>query len=217
MPHTNASARHSRFCQRRALGVTVAALSLAAGLVAACGKTPITSAQALQTQVASRQGAPTRAATTSTIHLTIVAQKPGSADGPVYTPSTNLTVPANALVTITIVNTDLGDATLPADSPFNKVMGVQGGVAKVDGIAYSELSRDKVAHTFTLPSLGVNVPIPGDVPPGQRSITVTFTFRTQGPGSYTWQCMAPCGDGPAGFGGPMTEQGYMMGSMTVVA
>jgi hypothetical protein len=154
-------------------------------------------------------------ATSSQVTLTILPQKPGaSIQGPAYTPG-NFALPANSLVTITIVNRDAGDTALPAESPYGRVSGVVGGVARVDGRAYSQLDGGKVAHTFTIPQLGVNVPIPGDTPQGQQGISVTFSFRTGAAGMYHWQCLDPCGGDPAGWGGPMATMGYMMGMITV--
>jgi len=151
----------------------------------------------------------------SNIHLSILPQKPNSSiQGPAYS-QTSLTVPANSLVTITIVNDDPGDTALPAGSPFAHVTGVTGGVAYVDGQAYNALDVARVAHTFTIPQLGVNVPIPGDTPVGQKTITVTFSFKTGSAGMFTWQCMDPCGSGSSGWGGPMATMGYMQGMLMV--
>lgn len=154
-------------------------------------------------------------APSSNIHLTILPQKPNSTiQGPAYS-QTSLTVPANSLVTITIINNDPGDTALPTGSPFAHVTGVTGGVAYVDGQAYRALDVAKVAHTFTVPQLGINVPIPGDIPAGQKAITVTFSFKTGAQGMFTWQCMDPCGSGASGWGGPMATMGYMQGMIMV--
>lgn|SRR5487761_1927728 len=204
------SSRWSRVSQFGLVGIS---LLLVGGAFAACGKTPVETGQ-LSSQTAKVLSA---VAPTKNVNLTIVPQKPGSAvQGPSYSPSTALVLPAHTLVTMTIVNADLGDTPLPSGSPFNRVTGVIGGSASVDGIAYNSLTLDKVAHTFTMPGLGVNVPIPGDVPAGKSGVTVTFSFMTGGDGVYMWQCMDPCGADPNGWGGPMTMKGYMMGSATVV-
>lgn len=151
----------------------------------------------------------------SQVTLTIVPQKPGSSiQGPAYSP-TNFSLPANSLVTLTIINRDAGDTALPPASPYAYVSGVVGGMARVDGRTYSLLDVTKVAHTFTIPQLGVSVPIPGDPPQGQQNISVTFSFRTGAAGMYRWQCMDPCGGAPAGWGGPMATMGYMIGMITV--
>lgn len=212
MTQHSASSQISHFSR---LGIAVISLALIGTAFAGCG---VATAKDGQPSSAATTGAPMMSAQAPTSHvtLTIVAQKPGSAvDGPAYTPSTSLTLPANSLVTVTITNDDAGDTALPANSPFAKVTGVQGGQALVDGAAYSSLSPDKVAHTFTIPGLGVSVPVPGDAPAGHKDITVTFSFKTAAAGHYMWQCMDPCGANPNGWGGPMATQGYMMGMVTV--
>jgi hypothetical protein len=190
---------------------SVAAMSLLlAGAFAACGKIP--SAGPMVAAAAPAVKLPTH------ITLTIAAQKPGSSiDGPAYMPDTNLTLPANSLITITIVNDDPGDTSLPAGSPFDTVKGVVGGAALFDGAPFKSLAPDKVAHTFTVPGLGVSVPIPGDVPAGHKDIAVSFSFKTGAAGLYYWQCMDPCGSDPNGWGGPMTATGFMKGALIVQA
>jgi len=44
---------------------------------------------------------------------------------------------------------------------------------------------------------------------------VTFTLHTGKAGSYTFQCLDPCGTGSNGFEGPMVTRGYMIGTLTV--
>ena len=46
--------------------------------------------------------------------------------------------------------------------------------------------------------------------------TITFTFHTDKPGEYRWQCFVPCAAGWLyGFGGPMQTVGYMDGYLIV--
>ena len=46
--------------------------------------------------------------------------------------------------------------------------------------------------------------------------TITFTFKTHGPGHYRWQCFVPCAAGyQNGFGGPMQTVGWMDGYLNV--
>jgi hypothetical protein len=146
----------------------------------------------------------------------IVPAKAGgpAANWPAYVASTPLTVPANTVVTVTIRNFDLGDAALAPNSPLAHVEGTVGGGAMVDGKAYAALDPAKVAHTFTIPLLGLNVPLPGDAPNNASYLTVTFSFRTHGAGTFLFQCLAPCGTG-TGFGGPMQSMAYMRGTLTV--
>ena len=146
--------------------------------------------------------------------MDILLNKPGGpSDWPAYAPS-NLTVPANSLVTLTIRNFDLGDTPLPPASPYSVVQGTQGSPT-MDGQPYVALDPAQVAHTFTIPALHLSVPIPGDAAPGAAFVTVTFTFRTGAAGVYMWQCFDPCGLGPGGFTGPMDSMGYMMGNLIV--
>jgi hypothetical protein len=65
-----------------------------------------------------------------------------------------------------------------------------------------------ISHTFTIATLGLSVPI------APKSKT-TFTFHTGTAGSYTWQCMDPCGSGPIGWAGAMSTKGYMSGHVSV--
>ena len=160
-----------------------------------------------------RQGTPV----TGSTHLTmdIVMNQAGmQKDWPAFSPS-NLVVPANSLVTITIRDYDLGNTAMPQDSPFTTVQGTVGTIATADGREYSSLAPDQIAHTFTIPQLNVNVPLPGDGMNGKAYHTVTFTFRTGAPGTYIFRCLDPCGTGPMGMMGPMMTQGYMIGTLTV--
>lgn len=157
------------------------------------------------------------AATTTHVALDIMPVKPGGPveDWPAYIASTPLTVPANSTVTVTIRNFDLGDAALAANSPLANVRGTVGDTALFNGKHYSSLDAAKVSHTFTIPQLGLNVPIPGDAPNDASFLTVTFSFHTGKAGTYTFQCYAPCGTGTGGFGGPMGSMAYMKGTLTV--
>ncbi len=145
--------------------------------------------------------------------LNIIVNQPGyQQDWPAYSPN-NLAVPANSLVTITLHDYDLGlDSPLPKGTPFATVQGTVGGVAYRNGQAYSSLAPAKIAHTFTIPQLHINVPLPGD---GKESDTISFTFHTGKAGTYLFQCFDPCGTGSSGFEGPMATKGYMVGTLTV--
>jgi heme/copper-type cytochrome/quinol oxidase subunit 2 len=149
------------------------------------------------------------------LNLNIVINQPGmQKDWPGYAPN-HLVVPANSIVTITLRDYDLGDTPLPNNSPFTTVQGTVGSRATVDGKVYSSLAPDKVAHTFTISQLHINVPLPGDAPKGATYDTITFTFHTGKAGTYTFQCLDPCGTGSTGWMGPMVTKGYMMGTLTV--
>ena len=149
------------------------------------------------------------------VNLGVVINQPGyQKDWPAYTPNT-LVVPANSLVTVTIRNYDLGDTPPPKGFPFTTVQGIVGGVAYADGHAYTALAPEKVAHTFTVPQLHINVPVPGDTTTGKPYVEVSFSFRTGAAGSYYFQCFDPCGTGSSGWEGPMATKGYMRGTLTV--
>jgi hypothetical protein len=132
-----------------------------------------------------------------------------------YAPSTALTLRAHSRATITIRNFDLDATPLPIDSPYTHVEGTVGGVAYADGIPYSTLDRMRIAHTFTVPDLDLNVPIPSSSPQGKSYVVVTFSFFTGTPRSYLWQCHDPCGDGVDGLDGPMADEAYMRGTLTI--
>ena len=135
--------------------------------------------------------------------------------GPAYVPST-FTLPANQLVTLTVVNFDNATA-LPAQ--YAKTSGIVGPMTiqtldsvhpNAAGTTTQTTSLDPntgVAHTFTMPDLGLNVPIA----PMSR---VTFTFHTPAAGTYVFRCMDPCGTGPAGWNAAMSAEGFMEGHVT---
>jgi len=158
------------------------------------------------------------------LHETLVIATPdmlGSEEKPAYMPS-NLVLPANSLVSITVVNFD--DATaLPAGSEqFAAAKGVRGPLQiqaldpanpnDTSGAVTTATSLDPakgVSHTFTITALGINVPIA----PKSR---VTFTIHTGKAGTYTWQCYDPCGGDPDGWGGAMADTGFMRGTLSVI-
>jgi hypothetical protein len=146
-----------------------------------------------------------------------------------YGPSTDLRVPAHSLVTVTIDQYDTGGTI--TNPYFAKVHGTVDGTMTVNGKSETGTNTDAVGHTFTIHAaptnqdpLYVSVPLPAqadDAQPAAGSdypapISVTFSFITNGPGAYVWNCEFPCGDGYyAKFGGPMATRGYMSGSFTV--
>jgi hypothetical protein len=164
-------------------------------------------------QSPARQETPVTSSTQLT--MDIVMNQPGmQKDWPAFS-TPNLVVPANSLVTVTIGDYDLGNTAMPQNSPFTTVQGTGGSFATADGQNYTSLASDKIAHTFTIPQLNLNVPPPGDGVQGKDYNTVTFTFHTGAAGIYTFRCFDPCGTGPMGMMGPMMTQGYMVGTLTV--
>src|SRR6266700_4074419 len=82
-------------------------------------------------QSPTRQGTPVASST----HLTmnIVMNQPGMhKDWPAFSTS-NLVVPANSLVTVTIRDYDLGNTPMPQNSPFTTVQGTGNSIATADG------------------------------------------------------------------------------------
>ncbi len=139
----------------------------------------------------------------------------GSTQGPKYVPA-DMTVPAGARVVLTIISYDDGPTPFPnASSPYLKV---SGGTETIGGSPITSMSNSEIAHTFTIPSLGINAVIPAAPARGSGEympVTVTFTFTASHSGSFTWECLDPCGSGSDGMGGAMATPGYMKGTLTV--
>ncbi len=134
---------------------------------------------------------------------------------PKYSPA-NMTVPAHSTVVLTIYNWDDGTAPLPSSSPYGAVTG---GSETVNGSSVTSVPTANLSHTFTIPSLKINVPVPPAPTAASGSpkepAVVVFTFHVGGSGSYTWHCMTPCGTAPGGMGGAMATPGFMEGTLTV--
>jgi hypothetical protein len=157
---------------------------------------------------------------------------PGPGDNQVwvkYEPTTDLIVPENALVTISIQNYD--SATPLLNPYYDTPQGLDGSMM-VDGQAVTSVDPTNVSHTFTIHSipqsgqdwLYVSVPITANLSTQMdasgllptQPVTTTFSFVTPNkPGHYIWQCFDPCGAGYNGFGGPMSTKGFMSGTFTV--
>lgn len=177
-------------------------------LAAGCGAAPSASSN---TPAVSHVAAAPAVARTMTILTGKMDGKPG---WPEFTPSV-WTAPQGSTVTLTIVSHDDGTAPLTSSSPYVKVSGTTTGSELVDGQAVTTVNAQNVAHTFTVPGLGINLPIP--VAPTGGTITVKATFKLPKSGTFNWQCEAPCGTGSTGWGGPMITPGYMEGSVNVTA
>lgn len=137
--------------------------------------------------------------------------------------TTNLTLPANRLIELVIVNYDDGAASLVVPND-NLVSGTSGGkvfVASNDNINASQGSSgivlnggesvtsvpaDNVSHTFTIPALNLNVPVP-------VSSTVVAYFTITKAGTYLWFCETTCGFGTDGTEGAMSTPGWMTGNL----
>jgi hypothetical protein len=144
-------------------------------------------------------------------------------------------VPAGSKIDMTIYGYD---GCTPLRNPYwGLVTGTIGDVEYVNGKPIKELNSwaaCNVAHTFSIPTLNINVPMAspslsqsgtnafcGTSPCTPASVHRTMTFSFMSPrttGEYFWQCRIPCGGGFIdGFGGPMQTIGFMTGNMEVVS
>jgi heme/copper-type cytochrome/quinol oxidase subunit 2 len=131
--------------------------------------------------------------------------------------SGQINIPAHRLIKLVIVNYDNGNASLR--SPVQaKVSGTSDGsifVASNDninssqaaagivvkgGAQVSSVSFSQIAHTFSIPTLGLNIPIP-------VTSTVVAYFTVDKAGTFLWYCFTACGDAA------MATSGWMTGSM----
>ncbi|MHB1612699.1 MAG: cupredoxin domain-containing protein [Sulfobacillus sp.] len=193
----------------RSLLIKTALLSSTVILAAGCGTAAANGSSS--TPAVSQPAAAVATARSMTILTGKMDGKPG---WPEFTPSV-WTAPQGSTVTLTIVSHDDGTAPLTSSSPYIKVSGTTTGSELVDGQAVTTVNAQNVAHTFTVPGLGINLPIP--VAPTGGTITVKATFKLPKSGTFNWQCEAPCGTGSTGWGGPMITPGYMEGSVNVTA
>ena len=142
------------------------------------------------------------AAPSGPAHMYLTVQINPDTGMPQYSPA-NFTVPTGEVV-FTIVDYD---SVVNWSACTCTVTGTVGGTELVNGTAVSAVSTTNVAHTFTIPALGVNALSPG-------GSVVSFTLDLSQAGTFVWICNAPCGsDGYQGT--PMGTGGYMSGSMTV--
>jgi len=139
--------------------------------------------------------------------------------------SANISLPAHRLIKLVIINYDDGPGNLTSPQYAN-VSGTQNNVMTVinddnvnssqgasgiqikGGMTLSSLPADNVSHTFTIPQLSLNVPVP-------PSSVVTVYFTLNQTGTFTWFCFTECGSGPTGQQGAMATPGWMTGSVTV--
>ncbi|MHB1988858.1 MAG: hypothetical protein ACYCSF_12905 [Acidimicrobiales bacterium] len=139
-------------------------------------------------------------------------------------------VPAHTRINMTIYQYDSGSPL--RNQEFGQVAGTTGNSMTVNGKLLSVIDSNVgngVAHTFTIPTLGISVPLYGNsgtanlcsaAPCTAKSPhnVIKFSFMSPGVGQYPWQCFVPCGLGYLyGNGGPMQTIGYMDGFMKVVA
>ncbi len=120
-----------------------------------------------------------------------------------------LILPKGYTIDLTIRNFDDGTAPLAKGTyQYDKVTGTIGNFELVNGRRVTSLNPGAVSHTITIGQLGINIPIP-------IKSTVEVKFHVNKKGTFYWQCMAPCGSGSSGWGGPMSTNGWMKGSIVV--
>ena len=139
-------------------------------------------------------------------------------------------VPQHVRINVTILNYDSGSPL--RNQQLGQVSGTYGNIATLNGKPFRVINSNAgngVGHTFSMPALGINIPLYGNnananlcaAAPCTLSSphqVVRFSFTSPGPGSYRWQCFVPCGLGFLyGNGGPMSTLGYMGGFMQVAA
>lgn len=154
-----------------------------------------------------------------------------------YGPSTDISLPAHSLVTVTITQYDSGEVL---NNPYFAHVwgtvatpgdGTTDGQMLLDGKPVSQVSPEHIGHTFTMHELSspdqtllfVSVPLPAvadeDIPDSGYTKTphvITFSFITGGAGKYVWNCEYPCGDGTyRKFGDAMAARSFMSGTVTV--
>jgi heme/copper-type cytochrome/quinol oxidase subunit 2 len=138
--------------------------------------------------------------------------------------SANISLPANALIQVNIVSYDT--PTPGSTAQEGKVNGTLGGtiylingtVASMADTSMIQMSgwggnvtsvpASQLAHTFSIPQLGINIPVVGG------SEEIAYLYFKQ-PGVYTWACLTPCGLGSNGTQGAMSTNGWMTGQITV--
>ena len=134
-----------------------------------------------------------------------------------------ISLPAHRLIKLVIVNYDEGAANLTG-SQYAAVTGTQNnsitvisnenvnssqgaaGIQVNGGKSVSGLPENDTAHTFTIPQLGINIPI------APSSTTVAY-FTINQTGTFTWFCQTECGYGDKGLLGAMSTPGWMTGNV----
>ena len=201
---------------KHGLLISSVAMLAAGGVLAGCGssaaKAPNAGSSPATTAAPPTTVAPTTTAPTENIAMKIETGKMDGKPGwPKFVPS-DITIQKGADVMLTITSYDDGTAPLPSTLATYET--ISGGNETVNGTAVASIDNSQIAHTFSVPGLGVNVLIPA-VAKGQNSVVVTFEFTPQKTGTFVWHCVAPCGSGADGMSGAMATMGWMEGNVTV--
>jgi len=135
-------------------------------------------------------------------------------------PASNISLPAHTLIRLTITSYDT--PTMGSTDQEGKVTGTVGGTvylingtiamgtntSQVWGQNVTAVPGSMLAHTFTIPQLGINIPVVG-------GDTVIADFYINQTGTFQWVCLTPCGFGATGMQGAMVTPGWMTGEVTV--
>lgn len=166
------------------------------------------------------------------VHPTWVSYRTQTPSTKQWVHTTLVELPVHTRINVTIYQFDSGSPL--RNQQFGEVFGTTGTDATLNGKTFKVINSNTttVGHTFTIPSLGLSVPLRGvDTskpgfctagpcnPTTQLNNKITFSFMTPNhPGNWRFQCFIPCGAGwYAGNGGPMQTLGYMGGFLEVRA
>jgi len=119
-------------------------------------------------------------------------------------PNNNITVTHGVPIKFVISNIDtaiLQNFTSQVSTPFTIYNDTAAGQVAVQYTQGETVSNLAISHTFTVPDLQIDIPIPPDT-----MVVFNYTFNT--PGVYSYLCTTPCGPG-------MGLSGYMLGYITV--
>ena len=147
-------------------------------------------------------------------HMRLITGKMDGKPGWPKITNASWTVHKGQTVTVQITSFDDGTAPLMGKyMPYANVKGTLNGKELVNGKAVTNVSDINIAHTFTVPGLGFNMPIP--VAPTGGHVVVTASFVAKKTGTFVWHCYAPCGSCTNGMGGAMSTMGWMTGKVSV--
>jgi hypothetical protein len=135
-------------------------------------------------------------------------------------PAAHIYLPDHTLIQLTIISYDT--ATADSTDQEGQVTGTVGGtVYMVNGTSASGMDVSQhwgenvtsipgamLAHTFSIPQLGINIPVVGG------DLEIAYLNISQA-GTFQWLCITPCGFGPTGMQGAMSQFGWMDGEVTV--
>lgn len=108
---------------------------------------------------------------------------------------------------VNVTGTEQGSELVYNNTAINSTEGPSGIVLR-GSQTVSSLPLTEISHTFTVPSLGLNLPMASES-------TIVAYFTTGAAGTYVWLCETACGAGTNGFAGAMSTPGWMNGSIVV--